>query len=300
MEDYTIRDYERGFEPDQARIGIEVATPWVWPFAYTADELLRIHSSPDFDPGTRHYSFCGDRMVGYTFWIPLPAEEGGVTRAYLDFPRVLPGHERAAEVLVRRSVEAMKERGISTVESRVTTMWEGNVELAESTGFSISQRDGWGYKVYYAYDLARGKLRIPRGEAFGIDPARDLDDCARLAAIWYRRPEVWCRRHLEEWDASGEVLAHLAIREAGEMVAACLVARNPLRSETLAGMMYIYAPEARHLGPLLARAIDASIGKGIRTLLADLINEHRRFEEEYQALGFAKVAEWARCERALD
>jgi len=38
---------------------------------------------------------------------------------------------------------------------------------------------------------------------------------------------------------------------------------------------------------------------GVHNLIADLIYEHRQYEPVYQALGFKKVADWARCERVL-
>lgn len=115
-------------------------------------------------------------MVGYIFSTLLPLTERGVSKACLDFPRVLSGHERAAELLIRKAFETLKKKGVSVVEARVTT---------------------------------------------------------------------------------------------------------------------------RYLKPLLARLISNCVDKGYKTLLADLINEHRRYEDIYQALGFTKVAEWARCEKAL-
>jgi hypothetical protein len=41
------------------------------------------------------------------------------------------------------------------------------------------------------------------------------------------------------------------------------------------------------------------VAEGVRNVIADLVDEHRPYEPVYQQLGFAKVAEWARCEHLL-
>ncbi len=33
MLEYVVQDYQKGFEKDQVRIGIEVARNWIWPYA---------------------------------------------------------------------------------------------------------------------------------------------------------------------------------------------------------------------------------------------------------------------------
>jgi len=40
---YSLKDYQKGFELDQARIGQEVAQDWIWPYAYDLDDLLDMH-----------------------------------------------------------------------------------------------------------------------------------------------------------------------------------------------------------------------------------------------------------------
>ena len=44
MQKYVIKNYQKGFEQDQARIGIEVVRNWIWPFAYDQEDLLKILS----------------------------------------------------------------------------------------------------------------------------------------------------------------------------------------------------------------------------------------------------------------
>jgi hypothetical protein len=222
MQKYVIKDYQKGFERDQVRIGIEVARNWIWPYAYSLEDLLKIHAQPDFDPDTRHYCFLGDEMVGYTLSLIKPSADGRGCEAYLDFPRMMPGHEQAAKLLVMKAFETLEKKAVSRVYGRVTTMCPGDIRLAEKLGFSISD---WGYKVYYSYEMELGKLNIPCDAAEEVDPEEDLDECAKIATHWYKRPPEWCRSHLEEWHKAG-IITHLGVPEQGKMIAGCLTAPN--------------------------------------------------------------------------
>jgi hypothetical protein len=249
MQQYMVRDYQQGFERDQARIGRAVARNWIWPYAYDLEGLLKLHARPDFDPDTRHYCFRGDEMVGYSFSVVAPPDESGPITANLDFPRMLPGHEGAAELLVEQALEVLRNRGVSRVQGRVTTMVPADIRLAEKMGFAISD---WGYKVYYSYEMAWGRLETAGDPAQVVDPGQDLDECAAMAARWYGRPVEWCRSHLEEWHTAGEVITHLAVREQGRIVAACMAAPNDVRPST-AALFYIYTPDERRLKPMLSK-----------------------------------------------
>ena len=101
---YEVKNYQPGFEQGQARIGIEVARKWVWPFAYDLDDLVKISAQPDFDPATRHYCFLGKDMVGYLFSLISPQGDEGEMKAVLEFPRMLPGHEQAAVLFTGKGI----------------------------------------------------------------------------------------------------------------------------------------------------------------------------------------------------
>ena len=228
MQNYVIKNYQKGFEPDQVRIGLEVARNWIWPYAYHLDELLKVHAQPDFDPDTRHYCFLEDEMVGYMFSLITPSGADAIPTANLDFPRMMPGHEEAAELLIERAFETLGKKGVSRVVGRVTTMCPDDIRLAEKMGFSISD---WGYKVYYSYEMGWGKFNIPDDAAEEVNPEKDLDECAEIASKWYKRSTQWCRSHLAEWHEAG-IITHLSVRENGKMIAACMAAtltgRRPL------------------------------------------------------------------------
>lgn len=294
MQKYVVRDYQKGVESDQARIGIEAARHWVWPFAYDQVDLEKIHAQPDFDPSTRLYCYLNDKMVGFLFFGITPSEESSGATAHLEFPRTLPGHKQAAELLVEKTFETLQKKGISRITGRVSTMAPNDIRVAKKTGFSIYD---WGYKVYYSYEMDEGKLDIPDNRAREIDPVSDLEACARIATRWYKQPPDWCRARIAEWHELG-LIAHLGIWDQEELIAACMTAPNVLRPATAANY-YIFAPDENSLKPMLSRVVVKCIEHGTRNVIADLIHEHRQYEPVYQELGFKKVTEWARCEKVL-
>ena len=294
MNQYVIKAYQKGVEGEQVRIGRIVAQDWLWPYAYDLDDLLEIHARPDFDPDTRHYCFLGEEMVGYMFSIITPAGDDGITTATLDFPRMLPGHEQAAEYLIEKGFDTLRKKNVSRLVGRVTTMCPGDVQLAERMGFSIQD---WVYKVYYSYEMEWGKHDLPHAAAREVDPEKDLDECARIAAQWYKRPPEWCRSLLVEWHQEG-VITHLGVWQQGKMIAACMAAPNLVRPST-AAIYYIHVPDEHSLIPLLVKTINKCVDSGVHNLIADLVNEHRQYEPVYQHLGFEKAAEWALCEKVL-
>lgn len=294
MQEYIIRDYQAGFERDQVRIGREIAMNWIWPYAYNLEDLLMVHSRTDFDPNTRHYCFLGDEMVGYICSVITSNSDNDISTADMDFPRMLPGHEQAAELLIHRAIDTLQRKGVRQVVGRVSTMCPDDINLAEKNGFTVGD---WGYKVYYSYETAWGKLKAVDDLVDEVDPDKELDRCAQNAAHWYKRSADWCRVRLEEWHKAG-IITHSGIHERQELIASCLVAPNEVRPST-AGIFYIYTPGELSLKPILARVVNKCIEYGALNMVADLINEHRKFEPVYQEIGFKKVAEWARCERLL-
>lgn len=137
MQQYKIKDYHEGYEEEQARIGQEVSRKWIWPYAYDLEDLREIHAHPDFDPNTRHYYFLGDEMVGYMFSVITPSQGDDPLTATLDFPRLLPGHEQAAELLLEKALIKLTKKGVTRVLGRVTTVCSTDIKLAEKMGFSI-------------------------------------------------------------------------------------------------------------------------------------------------------------------
>ncbi len=294
MRNYEIKGYQKGFESDQARIGIDAARNWIWPYAYNLEDLIRNHASPDFDPDTRQYCFLDGEMVGYIVYEISWSQDDSALKANLDFPRMLPEHDQAAELLIEKAFQTLKKKGVSILSGRVTTMCPQDILLAENSGFYLYD---WGYKVYYSYETERGKLNLPRDSVEEVDPKNDLTECAELAAKWYKRSPKWCLSHLQEWHDAG-LVTHLCVRKNETMIAACMAAPNEIRPST-AAIHYIFTSDEQCLIPMLINVVNRCVDFGVKNIIADLINEHRQFEPLYQKLGFTKVADWARCEKGL-
>ena len=69
---------------------------------------------------------------------------------------MMPGHEQGAEILMEKAFQTLKARGVLRVNGRVITMAPSDIQLAEATGFEISD---WGYKSYYSYQMGAGHLK---------------------------------------------------------------------------------------------------------------------------------------------
>lgn len=299
MSDYEIRDYREEYLEDQARIGIEVSKNWVWPFAHTLKDFKEIHSQPDFDPETRHYCFKDSEMVGFIWSNIHQPDDEDLVKAWMDFPRTMPGHTAVKELLIDRAQEVLEGKGVNVIQTRVTTMWEGSFELIEKLGFNPEETHKPGYKVYYSYDLSAGKLDFPTDVVKDFNMEEDLEETAKLAALWYRRSKEWCKDYLREIEEEEELIAHFVIRDKNEMAAACVVAPNFARVGIQAAIFYIYTKEEKFLRSLIARVIASCINAGYESLLVDLINEHRGYEDFYKSLRFEKVAEWAIYEKVI-
>jgi hypothetical protein len=301
MTQYKIQGYKKGTEQAQVRVDAQASRGWVWSHGHTLEDLLQIHAQPDFDPDTHLYCYLGDEMVGYVDADIFPPGEDGALRAWLEYPRALPGHHEAIPLLLERSLHVLQDKGVDLVVTRGATMWPGSFELIESLGFQEHPEHKRGYKVYYVYDLGQGALEIPTDNVFDFDPERDLEGAAELATHWYNRPVGWCRDRLLEMEREWPLIAHLVVREGDDIVAACSSAPNLATPDgEPAAIYYIYVPDAQYLRPLVAKTIERCIQAGRKRLLVDLIHKHRGYEADYQEMGFTWAAEWARYEKRLE
>lgn len=298
MNKYSIQCYQQGFDEEQARIGFEVAYSWLWPLAHDRQDLERIHSEPNFDPESSWYCFDGNKMVGFiSMSLPLPQSVDS-PKAVLFIPRTLPGYEETSDLLIRQSLNVLRKKDVRKVEIQVSTMFRNIEPLLERWGFTPSQDRGWGYKIYYSYSMVQGELGVSAENVYEVNTPEECDESASLAAHWYKKPKDWCRNLLKEWQDTGEVITHSFIRQGAKMVAACMVAPNNVRKDT-AAMYFVFVKETAYLPPLLSRAVHGCIQKECKTLLVDLINEHRHCEDLYRSQGFVKSADWAIYEKEL-
>ena len=294
MSRYCIHTYSPDFDTDHVKIEREASRCWIWPYAHDAESLQELHAAPGFDPDLWLYALSAGEVIGFTGASIASTSPGDPIAARIFFPRVDLGHEQASELLMAAILDVLRDKQVTHVTGRVTTMCPRAISLAESSGFTLHD---WGYKMYYAYETKRGKLSNSGTPAVRLDPDRDLQGCSLLAARWYKRSIDWCRERLQAHHDAG-IIAHLGVWREGNLIASCLVAPNQIQPTT-AALYYIYAPDELSLETLLNSAVNACIESAAERLIADLIHGHRTFEPVYRKLGFTKVADWARCEKVL-
>ncbi len=294
MTTYICKPYQKGIETALARIDLEVGRDWAWPGGHTLEQWMEITSQENFDPESIYLAYLGDELAAYSWSYSRPTGEDGATRASLVYPKALPGHEAAVPLLIEHALEVLQQKGLNQVAARASTMCVDSFEILEETGFQVHPVHGRGSKVYYIYDLEKGKLNVPVDKVMDFDLQRDLDEAAELAKIWYRQPVAWCKEYLAHGlNDEFSLFAHLVVREGDKMVAACAAAPNYMNGGDPAAIYYIYARDAECLRPIIVRMIEISIEAGYKKLLVDLINDHRGFEADYQAMGFRLAAEFA-------
>jgi hypothetical protein len=93
-------------------------------------EIQRRTSARDFDPGTRFYAEDQGNVVGYCMF---------QTNGRVGYPWCLPGHEAAAEPLLARALQAMKEKGIRKAFCAYRKDWPAITDFFQKHGFSLAR-----------------------------------------------------------------------------------------------------------------------------------------------------------------
>ncbi|MHA1441883.1 MAG: hypothetical protein ACTSPK_08490 [Candidatus Heimdallarchaeota archaeon] len=304
MSEYTIKAYEPGFEVEQEKIGIEVASKWNWPFQYMLPTLKEMYSKEDFDPETVQFCFEGKKMVGYVM-ARIGVQEGVVgpglvvdegLAASLDYPRVLPEHEEAAELLMEKIVAALEAKGVKLIQTRVTTMRENSVQLARKFGFKPHNDFPLGYKLYYEYDLNKGFIAYCTENVKAFNLERDIDTCSEKVAKFFKITEDNAKILIKEIDTNEELISHLVIRNNGDMFGYSYTLPNDVRKDVVA-LYYIEATTEDYLRELIVQSVNRAIMKDGKTFIIDVVNELLLYEFLYKELGFTKVAKWGIFEK---
>ena len=294
----TTRTYQPGDEVLEFTFDQQVAGTWPWPVAYTEEGLARTIASPSFDPNHHIYAFDGDQMVGKAEIWAAHGSSDGPKSAFVLFPRTLPGFESAVDPLFEHLMRVLDEQGFGRIQVRGSTAQPGSIEWLGSHGFSPDPDQPRGYKKYLSYDLGKGPTTAPTDYVVELDMEQDRAEIAHAASVWMGRSPDAAYRSVERLLKDEETIAHIGVRENGEITAAAQVAKNWYRPST-AALFYAYARNARALRQLAAGAIEACIQAEGRDLLVDVISAHLCFEPTFLDLGFVEVADHAMFEREI-
>jgi hypothetical protein len=286
---YTIHPYRTGFEIEQAKIGMEASSSWFWPRLSTAEELSVFYSRQGFDPEMCLYAFLDQKMVSFvTSHVP---RRDNTRIARVDFPRVLPSHEAVIDMLFERAVSVLRRKGVNEIQVRASTQ-EGN-SVCKMSEWGLNPVEGYelGYKIYYTYNLSRGRLDIRCEGVTDFNPELDFDECVEKVSHFFQFSKERAKVYLEKKLGRDDLTGHLVVRDNDRLVAICLAHPNPIASD-IVGIFHIFSENEIYLASLLSKLVANSKETHARFLLADLIGEHLFYEGVYSRLGFRSVCKF--------
>jgi len=304
MSEYEIRHYEPGMEEELGRIGIEVASKWVWPYQHSLEGFKNICSQPDYDPSLLLSCFKDGKIVGY---IMARIGEGSLIRpdlkedcvyARIFYPRVLPGHENATDLLMEKIIEALKKKNVELIRTRVSSMREGSIKYIEKWGFTQNKAYPVGYKLYYNYELSKGKLDRTTKDMLEFDKERDLKECINWVANFFIVSEEQAEKYILDISSREDLVSHLVIREDDKLAGYCYACPNSLNDKIIASF-YIDAINDNYFNQLIIQTMNASIERNADFFLIDLVYGVLKYEDAVKSLGLTKVATWGIFEKSL-
>ena len=295
---YEIRYYQEEFLDAQERVGREVTKTWR-PFEQTsAEQLKQVYSQPGFDPETRLYCFKDGELIGFLTSTVLGDTDG---KANLEFPLVLPGHEKAENLLFEKAVEVLQKKGVKVVRTRVSALWGKTVAMAAQRGYTFAEESA----VCYTVDVNTAPLKGLPGleEVTNYDHERDVDQMVEIFVNEYNMSPEQARSNFDLLEKAGDtVVAHVVIRKGGNIVGRALVLRddvNPRRAHT--GAIYVTEEQQRAL--LLTRVLHICKEKDIEkldtTIFGELLSMKDQLAELYTSLGFDHTATIAYYEKEI-
>lgn len=213
-------------------------------------------------------------------------------------PRVLSGHEKCTGLLMEKITHELKNRDVEFILMRASTMATGSIQLAEKFGFSQHPDFPLGYKLYYHYDLTKGRINDLTALAENFSKERDLDECIDSVATFFKLSKEEAKEWILEVDSREDMVSHLVIREDNKLVAYCFSYHNFLKKDIIA-TYHVETKSDDFLKQLLIKTIDNAIAKKAKFFLVDVIADLLNYEKAFQSLGFDKVAIWGIYEKLL-
>ncbi len=304
MSNYTVKDFESGMEEELVKVGTEVASKWVWPYQHSLEGFKNIISRPDFDPELLLSCFKDGKIVGYVLAgigeksLIRPDLKEDSVYARIFYPRVLSGHEDATDLLMEKILVALKKKGVELVRTRVSSMREGSLKYIEKWGFTQNKTYPVGYKLYYNYELTKGKIESSTKDVLEFDKERDLEECSNWVADFFIVSKEQAEKYILEICSKEDLVNHLVIREDNKLAGYSYAGPNSI-DEKIIATFYIDAVNDNYFDQLILQTINASIERNADFFLIDLVYGVLKYEETVKSLGLTKVATWGVFEKSL-
>ena len=304
MSNYTVKDFESGMEEELVKVGTEVASKWVWPYQHSLEGFKNIISRPDFDPELLLSCIKEGKIVGYVLAgigeksLIRPDLKEDCLYARIFYPRVLPGHENATDLLMEKIIEALQKKDVELVRTRVSSMREGSLQYIEKWGFTQNKTYPVGYKLYYNYELSIGKIERTTKDVLEFDKERDLEECIKWVADFFIISEEQAQKYILDFCSREDLVSHLVIRENDKLAGYCYAGSNSINDKIKASF-YIDAINEDYFNQLIIQTINASIERKANFFLIDLVYGVLKYEDTVKSLGLTKVATWGVFEKTL-
>jgi len=304
MSEYEIKEFEPGMEEELVKVGTEVASKWVWPYQHSLEGFKSITSQSDFDSKLFLSCFVDEKIVGYIMArigeksLIRPDLKEDCVYARIYYPRVLPRHEKATDLLMEKIIEALKKKGVELVRTRVSSMREGSLQYIEKWGFTQNKTYPVGYKLYYNYELSKGKLDRTTKDLLEFNKERDLEECIKWVADFFIVSEEQAEKYILTISSREDLVSHLVIREDDKLAGYCYACPNSINEKIIASF-YIDAINNDCFDQLIIQTINASIERNADFFLIDLVYGVLKYEDTVKSLGLTKVATWGVFEKSL-
>ncbi len=281
MSGYELKQFHKGFEYDQERIGKEVAKTWIYAHQTDAERLKELYSKPDFDPETRHYSFKESEMVGFLTSKIVESKEDGKKRANLVFPSVLSGHEESVGLLYEKAITVLREKGVEIVESLASPLCGDQIELAQQYSFTHKEDLN---NIVYIQKVKKLENGIKATAVRNFDPNQDMNKWLAIVKKLDNRTDEQLEQIKSEINDEN-VIAHLVIEDNDEIVGTVLVYRNPIKMES-ANLAVPFATEEKYFQQLIARASTIALEKGVEEFIIWLFGGRLALKDYVEAASF--------------
>jgi hypothetical protein len=295
MSEYEIKQYQKGFEVDQEKVGKEVAKSFLAPHQTNATRLKERYSQEDFDPETRLYAFKDGKMVGFLTSRVLPEEDQGTKIASLTPPSVLEGYEPAKKLLFKKALEVLKKKGAQKVRSNFGAYSSMQEETAKKLGYNLVQVNSYVYSI----DVSAIDTSVPYDSVIDYNYDKHKDKCAKVLATEYGQDVEWANTFLDRINSEENSQREpFVIFEENKLNAFAILSPNMIDS-TICHLTAIFATNEDYMKQILSKIATVFKTKKFSRLQTGFTEESDIKEKKYKPIKFKLIGSSSVFEKEL-
>ena len=297
MSEYIIKQYQKGFEEEQAKIGMEVAKSFLAPHQTPVERLRQVYSQENFDPETRLYAFKDNKMIGFLTARILDDDESGIKKASLTLPSVLPEHKEAWKMLYNQTIDVLKKKEVKKIQTWFGCIACKPVEAAEKLGYNKVINDGY---FLYNIDVSNVDKEISTDQVIDFNFDKHLELLIPIVVKEYGQTEEWARGVFERLRNDGredQRIMKVIVKE-GELKGFLWMTYNQI-DPTIGRVSVIQADNEDYMKQLLALLAKVSEKKGLKQLQVGYTTEDDVKEERYKPIKYDFISSAKQFEKDL-